>query len=96
MLAAVGLSQQAALPAAALSSGQKRRLVLARAMLQARPILLMDEPLNALDTAGQDLLKGFVSERLKAGAIAVIATHLTLGLAALKPMRMGESAGGGG
>jgi heme exporter protein A len=92
LLEAVGLANQADLPASALSSGQKRRLCLARAMLQNRPILLMDEPLNALDGDGQVLLRAFVENRLQQGAIAIIATHQSMGIAALKPLALGRNA----
>jgi heme exporter protein A len=89
LIKAVGLSRQTALPAGALSSGQRRRLVLARAMQQNRKILLMDEPLNALDAEGQELLLGFAARRLSEGAIIVVATHQTLGLDAVRPLRIG-------
>jgi heme exporter protein A len=88
LLAAVGLEAQADLPAGVLSSGQKRRLLMARTMLQQRPVLLMDEPLNALDEQGQALLKTLLANRLAAGAIAIIATHQSLGLPGLKPFAL--------
>jgi heme exporter protein A len=89
LLETVGLGAQAELPAGALSSGQRRRLVLARAMLAKRPILLMDEPLNALDEDGQSLLRAFLETRLNEGAIAIIATHQSLGLPGLRPFPLG-------
>ena len=52
-LAAFGIARLAALPAAYLSAGQKRRVALARLLLAPRPIWLLDEPLIALDTAAQ-------------------------------------------
>jgi heme exporter protein A len=88
LLAAVGLEAQADLPAGVLSSGQKRRLLIARALLQQRPILVMDEPLNALDEQGQILLKTLVKDRLAAGAIAIIATHQSLGVPNLRPFAL--------
>jgi heme exporter protein A len=88
LLDEVGLAAQADLPVAALSSGQRRRLALARAMLRGRPVLFMDEPLNALDEDGQKRLLAFISARLAAGAIAVIATHAGLGIPALRPLKL--------
>lgn len=48
-LAEVGLEGVGSQAANTLSGGQKQRVALARTLLRARPILLLDEPFSALD-----------------------------------------------
>ena len=81
-LDAVGLEGLAALPAAYLSAGQRRRLALARLLAAPRPIWLLDEPTAALDTAGQQRLAELMRAHLAGGGIIVAATHAPLGFEA--------------
>ena len=77
-LAAVGLDHAADLPAAFLSAGQRRRLSIARLLTVRRPVWLLDEPISALDAAGQRLFAGLMSEHLARGGLIVAATHAPL------------------
>lgn len=63
-----------------LSAGQKRRLGLARLLVTGRPIWLLDEPTVSLDLASVALFAGVVRGHLSGGGLAVIATHVDLGL----------------
>jgi heme exporter protein A len=78
--AAFDLERLADRPAAALSAGQKRRLGLARLVLTRRPVWLLDEPTVSLDTASVARFAAAVRAHLAGGGIAVIATHIDLGL----------------
>jgi heme exporter protein A len=87
-LATVGLDHAARLPAAYLSAGQRRRLSIARLLAVRRPVWLLDEPTNALDTAGQSLFAGLMHDHLTHGGLIVAATHAPLGLPA-RELRIG-------
>ncbi len=63
-----------------LSAGQKRRLGLARLLVTGRPLWVLDEPTVSLDTASVALFGDVVRRHLQAGGMALIATHIDLGL----------------
>lgn len=79
-LAAFGITRLAALPAAYLSAGQKRRVALARLLLVRRPIWLLDEPLIALDVAAQATLTAIMSAHTANGGAILVASHQPLSL----------------
>jgi heme exporter protein A len=89
-LATVELDHATLLPAAYLSAGQRRRLSIARLLTVQRPVWLLDEPTNALDTAGQKLFAGLMSEHLSRGGLIIAATHMPLGIAA-RTLRVGDA-----
>lgn len=63
-----------------LSAGQKRRLGLARLMVTARPVWVLDEPTVSLDREAVAMFADAVRAHLGAGGSALIATHIELGL----------------
>ena len=79
-LEAFDLNDLAERLAGTLSAGQKRRLGLARLLVTARPIWVLDEPTVSLDTASVDMFGRAVRTHLQNGGIALIATHIDLGL----------------
>lgn len=66
MLEKLGLDERAEHLPSALSAGQKRRLVLGRALLSCHDVLLADEPTNDLDEEWSEcvfeLLRGFCAD----------------------------------
>jgi heme exporter protein A len=79
-MAAMNLTDLSDRPAAHLSAGQKRRAGLARLIVSGRPVWMLDEPTVSLDAASVRLFADLVRAHLAAGGIAVIATHIDLGL----------------
>ncbi len=69
-------------PAQSLSAGQKRRLGLARLLVTGRPIWLLDEPTVSLDAASVALFGDVLRGHLADGGMALIATHIDLGIKA--------------
>jgi heme exporter protein A len=63
-----------------LSAGQKRRLGLARLLVTGRPVWLLDEPTVSLDAASVLLFADILRQHLATGGLAIIATHVDLGL----------------
>ena len=88
-LDAVGLAALAALPAAYLSAGQRRRLSIARLIAVKRPIWLLDEPTSALDAAAQERLAEFMRAHIAGGGLILAATHSALGLNDARELRLG-------
>jgi heme exporter protein A len=58
-----------------LSQGQKRRVALARLMLNKASLWVLDEPFVALDTTSLDLLAGVIGQHLQRGGMAVLTSH---------------------
>ena len=91
-LKAVGLDSLAALPAAYLSAGQKRRLSLARLVAVPRPIWLLDEPSSTLDASAQTMLLSLMRAHLSDGGIIIAATHSDIGIDKIRELRIGAGA----
>lgn len=57
------------------SLGMKQRLGIAGAVLEHPQLLLIDEPTNALDTDGVEMVQELLLEEKKRGALIVLACH---------------------
>lgn len=77
-LEAVGLAQLAAVPVRLLSTGQRRRVAIARVVASGAPVWLLDEPANGLDQAATAMLGALIAEHRIDGGIVVVATHLPI------------------
>jgi heme exporter protein A len=82
-LEAMNLTPLADVPVRMLSTGQRKRAVLARVIASDAPIWLLDEPANGLDTASLALLGLAVEHHLARGGIIVAASH--------QPLPLGET-----
>lgn len=91
-LGAFALEGLADLPAAWASSGQKRRLALARLALVHRPLWLLDEPTVGLDTASEACLTKLMQAHLQKGGIILAATHVPLQVEAAQEIRLESAA----
>ena len=74
-LIAFDMLHLADLPARLLSSGESRRLALARLLANNASLWLLDEPANGLDDSSRRALEEIVSEHQVAGGMVVISVH---------------------
>ncbi len=58
-----------------LSDGQKQRVFLARVLAQEAELVLLDEPLTALDVASQEAVRGILQRLRQEGVGILVATH---------------------
>lgn len=70
-----GISHWAECKVQTLSSGQRQRVMLARAVAQDTPIMLLDEPTNFLDVEATDEVFQLLSHLAQQGKIIIVATH---------------------
>ncbi|MFT3988445.1 heme ABC exporter ATP-binding protein CcmA [Aestuariivirga sp.] len=91
-LGAFDLTRLEGYPAGLLSSGQKRRLALARLVAVKRVLWLLDEPTVGLDAASQQRLSGVMRAHLQEGGMIIAATHTELGLKARHTLDLGMTA----
>jgi zinc transport system ATP-binding protein len=76
VLTRVGMEAALTQPMIGLSGGELRRVVLARALLRAPELLILDEPMSGVDVAGQMELYGLVARiRDETGAGVLLVSH---------------------
>jgi heme exporter protein A len=76
-LCRMGLAKRQHLPARVLSAGQKRRGLLARALLRPARLWILDEPFNALDVHAVADVQELLKTHLENGGLLVLTSHQT-------------------
>ena len=88
-LDAVGLAQLAPVPVRMLSTGQRRRVGIARVVASGATIWLLDEPANGLDEGAVRTLEALIAAHRAAGGIALVATHLPIDVPGAQSLAIG-------
>jgi ABC-type Mn2+/Zn2+ transport system ATPase subunit len=71
----IGLADEADASFGALSGGQRQRVLIARALLQDAPLLLLDEPLSGVDGVSAARIEALFAELRGEGRTLLVATH---------------------
>jgi manganese/zinc/iron transport system ATP- binding protein len=71
----LGLAELAERQISQLSGGQQQRALLARALVQEADLLLLDEPLSAVDAASRQIIARVLDGLRRQGKTALVATH---------------------
>lgn len=75
VLGEIGLRGHEDLPSKHLSQGQKRRVALARLLVNQASLWVLDEPFTALDVAAVQLLQEVIRQHIDNGGLVVVTTH---------------------
>ena len=75
LLERFGITAQAGSLPSALSSGQRRRFLLASGLVRPRDLLVLDEPEQRLDPGMRERLAGLLVDDAASGVAVVLATH---------------------
>ncbi len=88
----VGLFGFEELPCRTLSAGQRRRVALARLWAIKAPLWILDEPFNAIDKKGVELLLGLLESHINNKGLVVLTTHqhLDIGEGRLQRLNLNE------
>lgn len=63
------------MPVHRLSTGEKQRLALLRALCLKSKVLLLDEPTSSLDPESVEMVERLLRERMEAGTAIILVTH---------------------
>jgi heme exporter protein A len=76
LLERVGLTQRSDHPVREFSAGMRKRLAIARLLMKAPRLALLDEPFGELDPQGIAEMEAIISELKARGTSLILATHL--------------------
>lgn len=87
----MGLRGHEDLPVRVLSQGQKKRVALARLLLNKSPLWILDEPFTALDKAAVAFLQTVIQDHVASGGMVILTTHQEVALTQgeVKSLRLG-------
>ena len=89
-LKALGLGRATDTPCRFLSSGQRRRLALARLLAWDAPLWLLDEPTVGLDDEAMGLITQLIERHRTQGGIVLLSTHQPLPLDNTKHLSLAD------
>ncbi|MFI4985940.1 MAG: heme ABC exporter ATP-binding protein CcmA [Alphaproteobacteria bacterium] len=92
-LAHFGLAALVDVPGRMLSSGQRRRLNLARLLTAPAALWLLDEPSVGLDEEAVAALEAAIARHSAGGGLVLVASHLPLALGKARELRLAGAAG---
>ena len=75
VLETVGLLGREDIAASQLSAGQQKRIALARLWLSEAPLWILDEPFNAIDKHGVQVLAKLFEHHAEQGGIVILTSH---------------------
>ena len=88
-MAAMGIAHLADVPVRMLSTGQRKRAALARLVAADRPLWLLDEPANGLDSDGLERLAAIIAAARSAKRAILAASHQPIGLDDHQTVKLG-------
>ncbi len=71
----LGLTEFIDRPCGTLSTGQRQRVNLARALIHRPPVMLLDEPTLGLDVLGTQVITEFIDHLREGGKAVILCTH---------------------
>ncbi|WP_313027531.1 heme ABC exporter ATP-binding protein CcmA [Brucella sp.] len=89
-LEAVDLPGVEHLPFGYLSTGQKRRVSIAKLLTSYRPLWIVDEPTAGLDKASEARFAELMRDHMGEGGMVIAATHIPLGLEGVRTLDMAQ------